>query len=452
MDDSHTKFEELDTQERLAEDFVFFVDYVHKHLEDAPFEWSGYNKKIVKALMEVHKLQLLLLIINIPPRLGKTTLVLYFIAWTMFKNARVYNNYYSYSDLLVKKGYKIIARIFKLPAVHEAVESTYKRTDEDFANEKGGGLFAQTTFGQVTGFGAGRKEDIDEFNGAIFIDDPHKAQDTIVRIINANKAIEDSIPSRKNNSKVPIVLIMQRLHKLDLTAFLMDYYEDWFADGRAKQLLIPARLNGKSISTKEYPLDMLEIEEKKSPNKFWCQLMQEPLNVDGKYFKEINFEQVEEVKHERVFVTFSFNHEEPNEPIVLLAFKKEGNNAQFLKYQEEVIEAGTFFVHLKDFAKEYKAKKVYVPKHLINKTLAQEIKPLKIEEIEEESNLELSAYYSVGLLKDGGKIQIVGDEGEAIKEELKLFPNAKRDFTTKSAVNALQILFVMDKNRISGSL
>jgi len=444
--------EQANVTEQLDNDFEFFVDFVHTRLTGAAFEWSGYSKKIKTELLNVYKLRYLLLIINIPPRLGKTTLLTYFIAWTMYKNGRTYNNYYTYSDLLTQRMYSTITRIFKIPEISEGAKETYKREKEDFSNGRGGGLFAQTTLGQVTGFGAGSKENDEEFSGCIVIDDPHKAQDSVKRIMSANSAIKNAVLNRKNNFKVPVVLIMQRLNKFDASGFLMDFYSDWFDDGRAKLLKIPAEIDGRPISSKEYPLELLELEKQKNPDYYYTQLMQDPQNIEGKYFKSRHFDTFDGSGSGSSMATISFDPDDTSEPIVFVAFKKSGGDAIILDYNEETIEADSFFNSIRDFCKNNGAKKVHIPKHLITKTLEQELKPLRVEEIEDSPNIGLNAFYAVGLLK-GGKIKLKENEAtEAFKEELKLYPNSKRDFATKAMINVLEVLFVKGGARISGSL
>lgn len=449
--ENEKNFEELDIQDRLENDLEFFIDFIHKRLTNEEFVWSSYNRRILKELLLAYKLSYLFLLINIPPRLGKTAIVRYFLAWTQFRDSKVYNNYYTYSDLLVNGCYTIIQKIFKIPEIAERVEVTFKREKEDFQNGIGGGLFCQTTFGQVTGFGAGRKED-DSFGGCIVIDDPHKAQDSIIKIASANKAVKSAILNRKNNSRVPIILIMQRIHKLDLTGYLLEFYKEYFKDGRALHLKMPVEKDGKTISKREYPLDQIKIEREKDPDYYWTQLMQEPQNIEGKYFKNKHFDLYTKINKEKSFATISFNPENTTDPIVFIAFKKEDKDAVILDYKEESIEADTFFTALNDFCEINGSKKVYIPKSLINPTLKQELKPLKVEELEENTNIGLNAFYAVGLLKEG-KIMLKADDlTEALKEELKLYPNSKREYATKAMISVLEVLFVKGAGRIQSSL
>lgn len=448
-------FEDLDFEKQFTEDFTFAVDFLHQKLENEEFIWSPYNKRIAKELLNCVKLVYLVLIINVPPRLGKTTLLRYWLVWITVKYKRAYNNYYAYADSLVEGTYNTIERAFKIPEIKELIDFPYKKDPKtgEFDNEIGGGFYATTIMGKATGFGAGRKEDIDEFNGAIVIDDPQKAQDSVVRMINANNAIKSAILNRKNNWRVPIILIMQRLGKYDATAELLKHFEDLFKDGRALHLVMPVEENGKTISKREYPLDLIEIEKKKNYDYYMTQLMQNPLDIEGTYFKEKHFEeyscQVE--KEENTFTTLSFDPENTNKPIVFISAKKKDKDLKVIDFLESELEADNFFDSLKDFAKANNSKKIFVPKALNSKALEQELKPIKVEEVEESNNLNLSAFYSVGLVK--GKIQIKDNEiSKAFKEELKLFPNSEREFSTKAMINAINIAFVKSGNKISSSL
>lgn len=451
MEENKPDFKELDLQQKLDDDFEFFVNFVHKRLEKEEFLWSGFNRKIKTELLNCYKLMYLLLIINIPPRLGKTKLVRYFMAWTMRKHSRTYHNYYTYSDLLVNQTYTNITDIFKIPEIAEGLDSTYKRKKEDYSNSLGGGFYANTIFGQSTGFGSGGKDDT-KFTGAILIDDPHKAQDTLTKIASANSAIKKGVLNRKNNHKVPTILIMQRVAKDDLTGFLMEHFKEWFESGKAKLLKIPVELNGKSISNKEYPLEAIALEKEKDEDYYWCQLMQEPQRVSGKYFKDKHFESVPNILTIKTEVIISFNPDDATQPIVLIAFRKDGKDVVIVDYVEKSIEADDFFTSITEFAKENNARKVHIPSALVTKTVMQELKPLKVEEVEENSNVPLSAFYAVGLLKNN-KIHIKDDElYNAFKEELKLYPNSKRDFIIKAMINILEILFVKGSGRLSSSI
>jgi len=447
------EIEPLDIQDRLENDFEFFVNFVHKRLENQEFIWSPYNKRLVKELLNMYQLKYLMLIINIPPRLGKTVLLTYFLAWTQFKDSkRAYNNYYTYADILVDKLYTTMEKIFKIPEISERVDSTFKRRKEDFSNGSSSGVYAATILGKTTGMGAGKKEDENSFSGCIVIDDPNKASDSVVRLASANRTIKSAILNRKNNSKVPIIVIMQRLHKLDLTGYLLDFYSEWFNDGRAYHLKMPVLLNGKTISKREYPLDLIKLEKKKDETYFYCQLQQEPLSSTGKYFKDSIFSIVDDISKEKSFTILYFNPESAVEAIVFLAVTKSGKDMVIVDYFEDKLKPNSFFKALTDFATINNSKKIYIPKTLVTGTVKKKLKPLRVEEVEDLQNVELSAFYSVGLLGDGKIILKNNDNSIPLKEELKLFPEVERNYVVKAIITAIEILFIKCNGRISSSI
>ena len=117
----------------------------------------------------------------------------------------------------------------------------------------GGGVYATSSSGQVTGFGAGtvntdtiQIEDLEEFlyrpiqgagddeyafGGAIIIDDPLKPIDANSPVMRdkVNEQFDNTIRSRINDTRTPIIVIMQRVHKDDLSGYLQreDEPEDW---------------------------------------------------------------------------------------------------------------------------------------------------------------------------------------------------------------------------------
>ena len=124
---------------------------------------------------------------------------------------------------------------------------------------EGGGVYATSAQGQITGFGAGTVEtdaaDIEsflygdesdeplrgnpdkgietlvaaqadaeqyQFGGAIIIDDPLKVVDADSPVVRQKviDIFEGTIRSRVNSRNTPIIVVMQRLHKDDLCGYL----------------------------------------------------------------------------------------------------------------------------------------------------------------------------------------------------------------------------------------
>lgn len=170
------------------------------------------------------------LIINIPPRYGKTELaVVNFVAWCMARNPSAKFIHLSYADKLVLDNSSQIRDLMKQPEFLGLWPITW-RQDTDakglWRTKEGGGFLASPAGGSITGFGAGRTE-LDahgmDFAGAIIIDDPLKPDDALgVERENVNERLVNTIMSRRNSRETPIVLIMQRLHEEDMTGYVLD--------------------------------------------------------------------------------------------------------------------------------------------------------------------------------------------------------------------------------------
>ena len=138
-------------------------------------------------------------------------------------------------------------------AVKDIITSTYfqtlfpevqirknDNTRAKWSTTAGGGEYATSTLGQITGFGAGQAEmteeelkNIDDFTaqfnpdhfaGAIVIDDPLRPDDALSDNVreSINRRFETTIRNRVNSRKTPIIIIMQRLHEHDLCGYLQE--------------------------------------------------------------------------------------------------------------------------------------------------------------------------------------------------------------------------------------
>lgn len=223
------------------------------------------------------------LIINIPPRSGKTEIaVKKFMAWCMgvFPHSQFIHASYS-KRLATANTYAVRATMLNevyqdlFPAV--GLQGDSKAKDE-FRTDAGGVVYATGADGTITGYGAGGMDD--GFAGAIIIDDPHKAGEASSDTMRQNVLdwFSTTMESRKNSPNTPIIVIMQRLHESDLTGWLLDggNGEEW------ELLKIPAiDDDGDSFWPEQFPLDMLSRLEQTNPYVFAGQYMQEPAPRDG---------------------------------------------------------------------------------------------------------------------------------------------------------------------------
>jgi predicted phage terminase large subunit-like protein len=230
------------------------------------------------------------LIINIAPRYSKTELaVKNFIAMGLGINPAARFIHLSYSGILAQDNSIAIKDILKSPEYQELFAARIKfgsDTKTRWDTEQGGGVYATSTLGQITGFGAGAVEDPDkpyQFSGAIVIDDPIKPEDALSDVMRerVNRRFETTIRSRVNSRETPIIIIMQRLHENDLCGYLTENEKD-----KWKVISLPCIWTDEDNI--QHPLwkfkhTMEELRDIEKANKFVfdTQYMQKPTPLEG---------------------------------------------------------------------------------------------------------------------------------------------------------------------------
>jgi predicted phage terminase large subunit-like protein len=228
------------------------------------------------------------LIINIPPRSGKTEIaVKNFMAWSMglFPDSEFIHASYS-KELATANAWETraimqhekYAQIFGPPQFR-----TDSNAKDHFRTEHGGVVYAAGADGTITGFGAGKMRDT--FGGAIIIDDPHKAGEATsdTKRQSVINWFQVTMESRKNTVDTPIIVIMQRLHEMDLSGWLLSggNGEKW------EHVCIPALDDaGQSFWPEQFPLDDLERKQAANAYVFAGQYMQRPAPIGGGIFKD----------------------------------------------------------------------------------------------------------------------------------------------------------------------
>jgi predicted phage terminase large subunit-like protein len=237
-------------RERCEGSFEYFARYFFKVRTGSPFVWSEHHELITEALMAVHRGEHTNQRVHIPPRYSKTELcVVLFVAWCYVKNPRCRFIHLSYADQLVQDNSQAVkdvmtSREFRQLWPHLQIRDN-KDSKKAWDTVQGGTFYATSAGGQVTGFGAGRLDEIGPdgaytFSGCLLIDDPLKPDDarhdTVREAI--NNRWEGTIKSRRNSPRTPTLLIMQRIHEKDFAAHVAaDSSESWHS------LELPALLN-----------------------------------------------------------------------------------------------------------------------------------------------------------------------------------------------------------------
>lgn len=219
----------------LADSLNFTRYFFHAMNGGKKFIVGRHHRLICDALNGVFQGKIKRLIINIAPRYSKTEIsVKQFIAMGLAINPASQFIHLSYSGDLATDNSVDIKDIVKSQAFQDVFDAKVRDgsdTKEQWDTEQGGGVFAKSTLGQITGFGAGAVEEEGKpyiFAGAIVIDDPIKPEDALSDTIRerVNRRFETTIRNRVNSRNTPIIIIMQRLHENDLCGYLMNLEPD----------------------------------------------------------------------------------------------------------------------------------------------------------------------------------------------------------------------------------
>lgn len=206
-------------------DRLYFARYFFKQRMGAKMIVAPHHQVIDHTLQRVVDGEIKRLIINVPPGYTKTELAtINFIAHGLALNNRCRFMHLSYSHNLALLNSSTARGIVKSGAF-QAMWPMTLRDDADskamWWTEHGGGVYASSAAGQVTGFRAGHMEE--GFQGALLIDDPVKPDDAFSEVIRdgINNRFNETIKSRLAIETTPIIVIMQRIHYHDLSGYLL---------------------------------------------------------------------------------------------------------------------------------------------------------------------------------------------------------------------------------------
>lgn len=281
----------------ILSDSLHFARYFFKLMNGGKkFVVGKHHRMICDKLNDVLTGKTRRLIINIAPRYSKSELVSRnFIAMGLAINPAAKFIHLSYSGDLALGNSVAVKDIVKsdeyqrLFGVEIAVGTD---TKSQWNTTKGGGLYATSSLGQVTGFGAGAIEnegDDWQFGGAIVIDDPIKPADALSD--NNREAVnlhfETTIRNRVNSRNTPIIIIMQRLHEHDLCGYLMKLEpEEW------EVLSVPCisyNEDGEEEALWPFKHTIEELHKIESANQFVfdTQYMQNPKPLEGLMYQTL---------------------------------------------------------------------------------------------------------------------------------------------------------------------
>lgn len=317
----------------LLTSFEKYTKAMFKAQYHKSFIVAEHHEKIFSALQDVVDGNCKRLIINVAPRYGKTELVIKsFISWCFALNPKCRFLHLSYSDILVNDNSDTIRSIMMeqlyTTLFPQSVLASEKGSAKRWKTKAGGEMYAVSTQGQVTGFGAGNVDidpELDKmdggnnifvfddhtnevlsmigaatnvFQGAIVIDDPIKPEDATSDLVREriNQRFENTIRNRTNSRNTPIIIIMQRLHEHDLCGYLQEIEpNEWTV------LSLPV-IQTNSETGKEYALwpmkhtleELYKLREI-NPVVFETQYMQNPIPTEGLMYHEFKTYSVQEL-------------------------------------------------------------------------------------------------------------------------------------------------------------
>lgn len=229
-------------QAKCIADTLWATRYFFYEENNRKFNVGEHHKRIADKLDRVFAGKCKRLIINCPPRYSKTEMLKAFVKKGLAINP---------ASKYIMLSYSANLALDNSERIKDAVASDWYRSlfpwveikkdshsKQKWYTTQGGGIYATSSDGQVTGFGAGlvKEEGAEDFEidntstwgGAIIIDDPLKPLDASspVKRQKVNDQFENTIRSRVNDRSTPIIIIMQRLHKQDLCGYLLDLEPD----------------------------------------------------------------------------------------------------------------------------------------------------------------------------------------------------------------------------------
>ena len=274
-------------------EIFYYLRTGRKFVISDPIGRESHHLMIMKELVKVLNGETTKLIINVPPRYSKTELLIHFIAWSMSRHPDSNFIYVSYSHSLAKKQTQTIKQIMQL-SHYKNIMNVKLREDthakDNFETTAGGSVYAVGSQGTITGRGAGI-QGVDRFGGIICLDDllkPDEATSDSIRE-GINEWYFNTLQSRTNSPKTPIVLIGQRLHEDDICSRLMK-------TGEWKTIIIPAIDEaGNALNPEMHDIHTLKKMQQESPYVFSAQYQQNPVPAGGGLFKRDWFIELEEI-------------------------------------------------------------------------------------------------------------------------------------------------------------
>lgn len=437
-----TNEERLVLKMKCESNFLFFARYIYKEHHKRNFTVTALFILIAQTLEKVARREILRLIINMPPRYGKTELaVKLFICWCLAKWSNSKFIHLSYSDDLAldnSSNTKEYINSDAFQALWPMILKTDAQGKKKWFNTDGGGVYATAAGGPITGFGAGVSES-EEFSGAIIIDDPLKPDDASSEVERnkVNNRYNRTIRSRTNDRDTPIIVIMQRLHEADLSGFLLDggSGEKW------DHLCLPALdENNTPLYPEKHTFEELEQLRQSDRYMFAGQYMQAPAPEEGGEWIKAWFNIVERADLDpgikwNLYIDGAYTENTKNDPSGLMIAGKHKNDLYILTSVDKYLELPGMIKYIPEFliAWGIEIGTVRIEPKASGKSTKQVLKDstkLNVVEIKTPMVLmsKIERARTASPYIEGGRVHLVrGHWNDAFLAQVGMFPNAKHD-------------------------
>lgn len=432
------------------QDFMFFMRYLFKENHNRNFIPAPHLLKIAALIHRIIKGEVSRVVINIPPRYGKTeTLVKGLMSYGLALNASSRFIHLSYSDDLALDNSSQTKEYIQSEAYQKFWAMDLKKDAQGkkkWFNEHGGGVYATASGGAITGFGAGVAGS-NQFSGAIIIDDPLKPDDAFSEVKRnaVNNRYNNTIRSRVNDLRnddgqftTPIIVIMQRLHEDDLSGFLLGggSGEKW------EHLCLPA-LDENNSPLWEDKHNFQELEQIRQADKytFSGQYMQTPSPDEGGEWKREWFTVKDKseiplntLKWELI-IDGAYTKNTANDPTGYQVGAKYGNDYVILSSIDKYLEMPELLKDIPNYISSLPVdvKLILVEPKASGKSIAQMIRsttkyPTAEIKTNFVNNSKIENVRACSNYVEGGRVILIkGAWNEGFLKQIAVFPNGKHD-------------------------
>lgn len=273
----------VESGEMLRASLLHFIVTFHRHIYFQDFVIKRFHLRIIKKLEDIAfgRNTKKNLYIGIAPRMGKTAIMSYFMAWSYTLNPHCNFIATSYGESLIHDISKNVQTIIDndLYRTLFGIQLKSGSTSKELWDIDGGGKFRAAPLGGViTGFGAGVRAP-GVYGGCLLIDD-------FLNATNATSEAEkqrvihiytNTLKSRLNKNDTPIIIIAQRLAQDDLIGYIQNHeMENW-------DFVTVKTLRDDGTSIWEDRISAAKLKEYRDtlPFLFWSQYQQEPIILGG---------------------------------------------------------------------------------------------------------------------------------------------------------------------------